>query len=64
MEKHMVKLVVSGVALVILIIYFIIRRARGEKDFDSDQLKACAIGMIIPIVAAVIFFIWLLYISR
>lgn len=56
----MVKLIVSGVVLVILIIYFIVRKARGESDFDSDSLKALGIALIIPIVAVAIFFIWLL----
>lgn len=57
----MIKLIVAGIGLFILIIYFIVRKARGESDFDSDQLKALAIGLSIPVLATIIFFIWLLH---
>ena len=60
----MEKLIVAGIALVILIIYFIVRKARGKSDFESDQLKSCALILIIPVIAFVIFFICLLHCAR
>lgn len=56
----MEKLIVAGVVLVILVIYWIIKAMKGESSFDSGSLKTIAFALIIPIVAVVIFFIWLL----